>query len=404
MDAERFSRLLSAEGRQALSRAQDLAPREEQFLADWERLQRQGVERELARCALETAIWRRRAEKKFERARDMFFTREGLEQSTGEGVARHRAVRFRGLEGIADLGCGIGGDTIALAECAPVWAVDREEIRLRMARENVRVYGPAHPVRFVLADLLRPGWSFGGRKRYALFCDPARRAKERRIFSVKGYSPPLDRVASWREALPSQALCVKISPGVRWEEIEREPCEVEFVSWNGELREGVLWYGAFRSARRRATILPAGETMTDDEEGSGAVCAPRGILYEPDGSILRAGLVRQLAARLDAARIDPTIAYLTGDAFLPTPWAQAYAVEEVMPFGLKRLREWLRARSVGKVTVKKRGSPIAPEELERRLRLRGEGSRILFLTRVGGRHTVIIAKDRLGLKTESVIS
>jgi hypothetical protein len=409
MDIHLLSRLTAAEGREALRRAQATALREDNFLADLAALERQGVERELARGALETALLRLRAEKKFSRAGEMFFTREGLEQSTAEAVSRRRASRFRGFAGIADLGCGIGGDTIALAGCAPVWAVDRDEVRLRMARENIHACAPAHPVRFILTDLLRPGMFFAGRKaaarslRIALYCDPSRREEDRRIFSVHRYSPPLGSVSAWRAAVPGEALCIKISPGVRWEEIEREPCEVEFISWKGELREAVLWYGAFQSARRRATILPSGETMTDAEPASDALSPPRRILYEPDSSVLRAGLVRQLAARLGAARIDPEIAYLTADEPAPTAWAHAYRIEEAMPFGLKRLREWLRAHAVGRVVIKKRGSPLAPEDLERQLRLRGGESRILFLTRVSGKHSVIIAQDRLGLKTESVL-
>lgn len=132
--------------------------------------------------------------------------------------------------------------------------------------------------------------------------------------------------------------------------------------------------------------------MTESQPGSDALSAPRDVLYEPDPSLLRAGLVRQLAARLGAARMDPEIAYLTADEFIPTPWARAYRVEEGMPFGLKRLREWLRSRGVGRVTIKKRGSPIEPEDLERRLRLRGEGSRVLFLTKVDGKPYVLIAE------------
>ena len=72
-------------------------------------------------------------------------------------------------------------------------------------------------------------------------------------------------------------------------------------------------------------------------------------------------------------------------------------IEEAMPFGVKRLREWLRARGVGRVTVKKRGSPLAPEDLERQLKLRGEESRIIILTKVGGKPYVLIAT-----KTEAV--
>jgi hypothetical protein len=402
MDIQILSRLLTPGGREALRRARAEDPREENFLADLALLERQGVERELARAALETELLRIRAEKKFSRAGEMFFTREGLEQSSAEPVSRRRAVRFRGFSGILDLGCGIGGDTIALAGRAPVWAVDREELRLRLARENVGAYAPPHPAQFVLADLLVPGLFFaGGSKaaapgRIALYCDPARREEGRRIFSVRDYAPPLPAVTAWRAAAAEEALCVKISPGVRWEEIEHEPCEVEFVSWQGDLKEAVLWYGAFQSARRRATMLPADETMTEAEPASDELSAPRRFLYEPDSSILRAGLVRQLAARLGAARIDPAIAYLTADELSSTPWAHAYRVEEAMPFGLKRLREWLRARSVGRVVIKKRGSPLEPEELEKQLRLKGEESRILFLTRIGGKHSVIITREEVG--------
>jgi SAM-dependent methyltransferase len=398
METALFDRLLRAEGAEALRRARLRAPREETFLADWEALQRQGLERALARAALETEILRARAAEKFPRAAGMFFTREALEQATAAELARRRADRFRGLRWIADLGCGIGGDTLALAECAPVWAADSDPLRLRMARANVAACAPAHPVSFVQTDLLRPGLFFAAagappRENAALFCDPARREDGRRVFSVARYSPPLAAVAGWRAAVAGERLCVKISPGVRWEEIEREPCEVEFVSWRGELREAVLWYGAFRSARRRATLLPAGETLTEEAPADDALAAPDRVLYEPDPSILRAGLVCQLAARLRAARIDPTIAYLTAAEPAATPWARAYRVEEVLPFGLKRLREWLRARSVGRVTIKKRGSALDPEKLERDLRLRGDEARILFLTRVAGKHSVIVAAE-----------
>jgi SAM-dependent methyltransferase len=370
--------------------ARELERREEHFLAGWTALQRAGAEKELARGALETVLLRVRAGRKFSRAAEMFFTREGLEQATAEALSRHRAERFRAAERIADLGCGIGGDTLALAECAPVLAVDRDALRLLMARENVRVYAPVQPVRFLLADILHPAFSSFARKGLAIFCDPSRREESRRVFSVRRYHPPLAEITN-RYGGDSGALCVKISPGVRWEEIEREPCEVEFVSFEGELREAVLWYGPLRTAARRATILPGGMTMTDTEPESNAISPPRAVLYEPDPSLLRAGLVRQLAAKLGAARIDPEIAYLTADGLIPTPWARAYRIEEAMPFGLKRLRQWLRARGVGRVTVKKRGSPIEPEGLERQLRLRGEESRILFLTKAGGKPYVLIA-------------
>lgn len=404
MDLTIFQRLIGPDGRTALNLAEQLAIREEEFLAGLAAMERGGVEGALACAALETTILRRRAERKFSRAGAMFFTREALEQASGGDLSRHRAARFHGVGRIADLGCGIGGDTIALAEHAPVLAVDREELRLRMARENVAVNNPSHGARFILADVISPGIAgVPGAGRIAVYSDPSRREEGRRVFSVRRYDPPLEILSAWHASFPALPLCVKISPGVRWEEIEREDCEVEFVSLCGELKEAVLWYGPFRSAQRRATMLPEGATLTDDARGSDAVSAPGRILYEPDPSVLRAGLVQQLAALLGAARIDPQIAYLTADVHVPSPWARAFPLEEVMPFSLKKLRAWLRERGVGRVVVKKRGSPIEPVALERQLRLRGDESRIIFLTKVSGKPWVLIAEREI-TKTEAVIA
>jgi hypothetical protein len=66
-----------------------------------------------------------------------------------------------------------------------------------------------------------------------------------------------------------------------------------------------------------------------------------------------------------------------------------------MPFNLKQLRAALRQRDIGKITVKKRGSPIQPEELIKLLRIGGKqkdsrAERILALTQLRGRPIVVI--------------
>ncbi|MCZ7552011.1 MAG: hypothetical protein M5U05_05405 [Anaerolineales bacterium] len=77
-----------------------------------------------------------------------------------------------------------------------------------------------------------------------------------------------------------------------------------------------------------------------------------------------------------------------------TPFAKAFAVEDWLPFNLKRLRALLRARRVERVVVKKRGSPLQPEALIRELRLRPgeaeEAQRIVVLTHLRGRPIAVI--------------
>lgn len=113
-------------------------------------------------------------------------------------------------------------------------------------------------------------------------------------------------------------------------------------------------------------------------------------LYEPDGAVIRAHLVAEAAAELDGGLIDGTIAYITADELRPTPYATAYEITDRLPFNLKRLKALLREREVGVLTVKKRGSPVEPEELRRRMKLQGRASATVFLTRVAGAPTMLL--------------
>lgn len=352
-----------------------------------------------AGAALTLARLRVRAADKFSRADSMFFTADALEQASGEAVAVWRARRFAagGMARIADLGCGIGGDTLALAALpgARVFGLDRDADRLRLARANLAAYGRAAD--FVQANLIDPLPLAGVE---AAFFDPARRADGRRIFTVRDMVPPLDVIAGWR--IP--ALAVKLSPGVDLDDLrrytDRAGAGVEFVSRDGELKEAVWWGGAFGFAGRWASRVEpdgSGETLVPLDVPAPPLAGPRAYLYEPDPAVIRAGLLGELAAHLGIAmfRLDETIAYLTADARVTSPWARAWPVWEWLPFNLRRLRARLDAHGVGRITVKKRGSPIAPEDLIRQLKRRGAGREsgreaVIVLTHIAGVHSVIV--------------
>jgi hypothetical protein len=395
MDGAIWERLMSERGQQALCQADESLRAGEDVLRTLAVLRMAGTDAPLARAAVDTVRLRRRASAKFPQAARMYFTRESMEQASAPECAAHRAARFRGYSFVADLGCGIGGDSITLAQLSPLLAVDRDGLRLRMARQNVAACVPEAVAWFVQADLDVRLPALRLLAGAAVFCDPSRRADGHRVYSVKAYSPPLSRMDAWRATMTDVPFCVKASPGIRMTEITGLDGEVEFLSVAGELKEAVLWYGAFRTTRRRATRLPDGISLTETAPESDALSAPQEYLYEPDPAILRAGLVRQLAAQLSAARIDPSIAYLTAPTCQATPWARVFRLEEAMPFGLKRLRQWLRERGVGRVIVKKRGSPIDPQELEHQLRLTGDKERVLFLTQVMDKPTVLIGEEVL---------
>ena len=387
MDLASFKLLFSKAGQDALATAVQLEPVETDYLLHFQNLEKiypPGV----ARAALETAILRREARTKFPQADRMFFTREALEQASPYQVSKYRTDRYAGLARLIDLGCSIGSDALNMCHISPTLGIDADPLRLAMAKSNADSLGLDGQTDFVRADLQvsLPAASSEGT---GLFFDPARRKAGRRVYSVLDYQPPLDIITEWQTRFP--ALGVKLSPGVDKSEIAGFDAELEFVSLNGELKEALLWLGPLKSVSRRATILPGPYSLAGKEQMRVLpISEPQRYLYEPDAAVIRAGLMAQLGEQLDAAQLDPDIAYLTARDENQNPFSRAWKVEDWFPFNLKRLREYLRDRNVGQVTVKKRGSPIKPEELIQMLKLRGEDRRVVFLTHLDGAPITIV--------------
>ena len=390
MNLEEFYFLLSDEGKSLLTETAVTGITPQNHLPIATTL-RNKVTPSLTQAIIETVLLRQQATAKFSRAHEMFFLRPALEQATSEIVSTYRTQRFAqaGIKHIADLGCGIGGDALALAAQVEVTGVEWQPVRLAMAQENVRIYGYGQRFHPLQADLM----SLTPLPVEAVFFDPARRNEEgKRIFSVHDYQPPLSLVDRWRTWIPETA--VKISPGVHYSELPKD-AEVEFIAVKGEVKEAVLWFGELRTkAQRRATLLPHGYTLTDADNTTDTVpiLPPQRYLYEPNKAIIRAHLVKVLAQKLGAAQIDSNIAYLTGDIQHNTPFARCFTIEAHFPFQLKKLRRYLQERRVGKVTIKKRGSPIEIDYLRSKLRLKGDQSKILFLTHISGEPSVIISQ------------
>ena len=340
---------------------------------------------------IETVILRQRAKKKFTKADQMLFTRSALEQASSEEVSAYRANKFSNanLSHIADLCCSIGGDAISLTQHAAVVGVDIDPIRLAMAEHNLAVYGKGSQFRVVQADLnsFSPISEADG-----FFFDPARRtAQGKRIFKLSEYKPSIEIIDRWINQTSSGGI--KISPGVDYSELPSpDLASVEFLSVSGEVREAILWYGALRSqSARSATLLPGNHQLANQpEQPNPTVTPPKTWLYEPDGAVIRAHLIKELAAEIDGSQIDSSIALLTTDSYRATPFARAFEIFDYFPFQLKNLRRYVREQKIGRVTIKKRGSPIDPQWLEKQLKPKGSNSAVLFLTQAAGKPIVIV--------------
>ncbi|MFF4698164.1 THUMP-like domain-containing protein [Streptomyces chattanoogensis] len=386
-DLDTFSALLTPEGQELLAALRDHDPADD--LAAATRLRRTHPA-PLVSAALGQARLRQRAVAKFgDDARRMYFTPNGVEQSTRATVAAHRAARLAalGVRTLADLCSGIGGDALALARAGiSVLAVDRDPLACAAARANAEALGLAGLIEVRCADVTEvdtAGYD-------AVFVDPARRSGVRggRIFDPEAYSPPL----SWaiEAARTASYAALKIAPGVPHEALP-DDAETEWISDGGDVKEAVVWFGAsFTPGGRRATLLPGGATLLDTGLPDPEPGPVGGWLYEPDGAVIRAHLVADVAQQVRGRLIDPTIAYITADELTPTPYATAYQITDVLPFNVKKLRALLRERGIGIAEIKKRGSAVSPEELRKKLRLEGANSCTIILTRVAGRPTMLL--------------
>lgn len=381
----RLEELLSPRGRELLDRLKREAVTPDTALPVSVRL-RAEYPAELVRDALAQHELRMRAEPKFSRAGDMFFTRAGLEQASAELVARHRARRYPDAEQVADLCCGIGGDLIALAAAHSVLAVDHDRLHLRMAQANAEAYGLANRVTTVLSDVRDADLS-GVR---AVFIDPARRTGRGRLRAGDS-QPPLD----WCVRLADRVgrVAIKAAPGLPHEAVP-PGWELEFVAVGRELKEAVAWSPAQATAARRATILPLGDTLVQGPAGEPADVRPPGeFLFDPNPAVTRAGLVRELARMIGAWQIDEQIAFLSADSAARTPFARVLRVIDSAPWQQKRLPARLRALDIGAVDIRRRGLAGDVQALHRQLRLSGSRRATLVMTRVNDRPWALVCVD-----------
>jgi hypothetical protein len=341
------------------------------------------------------ALGRLAASSKLADAENLFCDREAAEQTSHASVAAHATLRFSGCSYVADLGCGMGGDALAIAAAhrnVRILAVDRDPSRLAMLTANAEVRGVSERIEACLADLNT--WELPPQID-AVWCDPARREASGRRLQPETWSPPLSRAVALASMVP--AAGIKLAPGIDLTMLPAEG-EVEFVSLNRSLRAAVLWLGRLAHAPRTATVLPAGASLTGEpDRGDAELGEPGEYLYDCDPAVGRAGLVEMLAAKIGAWKLDAQIAYLTSNAPVGTPFARRLRVVNWLPFAERRILDVLRARGAARVEVTRRGSPVDTNALELRLNRALNGDKaapplVVVLTRMREKHIAIVCE------------
>jgi hypothetical protein len=396
VEREDFIRLAGQAGQALLAKIDYSSSTD--VLALVSKLRSEGHDPATVAAVLTQAKLRKRAKAKFgEFADQMLFTEEGLEQASRLKVAALHAGRFRsaGIEQVADLGCGIGSEAMALASLGiAVHAFEIDEVTAAIATYNL---APFENATVELADVEQIDLS----RFEALFFDPARRdltgpkrASAQRHFDPVHYSPNYNFCI---EAAKTKPTGIKLGPGHDKRQIP-EGCEAQWISVDGDLVELGLWFGkvAREKITRSALLIDQQgqhEITSSETESANAQLSNLGrYVYEPDNSLIRSRLIADFAAPLGLSLISPEIAYLSSDEKIFSPWLKGYEVIDNLVFDRKKLKAYVRENNIGILEIKKRGSDISPEELRKELSPKGEGAATLVVTRVGDAHRVLVTQ------------
>ncbi|MFL5327895.1 MAG: THUMP-like domain-containing protein, partial [Gemmataceae bacterium] len=114
-------------------------------------------------------------------------------------------------------------------------------------------------------------------------------------------------------------------------------------------------------------------------------------IFDIDPAVLAAKLKGALAAEHHLAALSTGPTYLTGPTSIEDPALTCFEVDDVLPFDIRTLSQYLHARNVGTLEIKKRGTDIDPDKLRRTLKLRGNNTATLLIAQFAGRATAILA-------------
>lgn len=289
-------------------------------------------------------------------SRPIVSNNEGLQLSTPEIVAQYIARRLK-TDTIADLGCGIGGQVIFFArECQKVYAVERNPEKLEYAKENCRLYDVDN-VEFILGNALSPEVREKVSDADIIFSDPARPLTEKER-TLENLEPPITEIIKLYSMITPD-MAFHAPPQMPPERIAID-CEREYLSLNGQLNRLTLYLGSLKSCDRSAVVLPGGERLGSSNAPDIKKSLLRDYVYEPEPSIVKAGLLNELAQILaterkaiffymgDERRTLLTSSTLIGSYF----FKDRYRVAGKTELDMVKLKEMLKSQNAKNVVLR----------------------------------------------------
>ena len=365
-------------------------------------LERKGLSKPEIERLLEEVHLQIKGKKKFPRAHQMKFNREGLAQASSKYVAEYRTWKMRkklgAIQKALDVGSGIGGDTIAMSLRWKVLSVEKSPVTMEMLKHNIQVYNTDKNIELILGDISILLEDNEFQKKLGdidcIFFDPSRRSRGRRTVKIEEYEPPLLLVEKLNPF--SQNICVKIAPGVDLSRITYD-CDIEVISFKGEVKEVVLWFGKFKTYSDKkvilATKLPEKITWIQKPKRYNVpVSEPKDFIYEPDPAFIKAHLISDIAELYKLSQLNKKIAYLTSDTYFKTPILKCYHVLAYETWDHASINKTLSKLNIGNVDLKSRGLSVDLKDIQKSIHGNGRKNGLLILTKILNSPSAIICE------------
>jgi hypothetical protein len=308
---------------------------------------------------------------------DLICDRLACEQATAKDISEYKAKLWPGGAKIADLCCGMGGDSFWMPPGIAASGADISPERVFMYNKNMEILKQPH--RAILQNALdAKGGDF--------FCiDPARR---------EGLNPNFESILELSKKFSGGMA--KLPPAYPESELPKET-DVLYLGNASDCRECLMLTGVFGRGIARAVAICENETLEWQCEKRELQNASLNVKYlgnyilEPNPVLVRSHLFLSEAKKQGFWQIDSTLAYLSSENLPEHKGFAAYKVIEQCPLSTNNVKAMLKKRNAGKITLKKRGVEVVPEAEIRRLAPKGEKEYILFYTRILGKKQAILA-------------
>lgn len=337
----------------------------------------------------------------------MLYTRKAIEQSTGEAVMTFKKRLFKGDTAI-DLTGGLGMDSIFLAdEFENVTYVEKDAVVCKAASHNHKLLGYDN-IRHYESDAEE--WLKQKKNTVfdLIYIDPSRRDSNKRFFRLRDCEPDVRLLYPILDTR-TRLLVVKVSPLYDIQQLTREiPAirDIYVISVNGEVKE-VL--SVSEPQEMVADEEPTVHAVALDKQGNetekvsaklnestpaDTAIEPMGFLYEPDATIIKAGLTEKYAVKLGIKKLNQGSDYLTSDKLIPDFCGKKFLITAVIPFKPRIIKQFLKEQQIEKVMIHKRDFPQTVDVLYKKFGLSmGNQAHLFFTKHADGGLIMLVAED-----------